>query len=84
MQAVWIDSPKTCYSHNGQELGGILGVSPISPTVPSSGSSDLYKYSIRTLTFCPISSCIVNILLKFILEKKLKYFVFSACLSNYN
>ena len=26
-----------------------------------------------------ISSCIVNILLKFILVKKLKYFAFSAC-----
>ena len=24
MQAVWIDSPKTCYSHNGQELGELL------------------------------------------------------------
>ena len=33
-----------------------------------------------TLTFCPISSCIVNILLKFILVKKLNYFVFGGLL----
>ena len=49
MQAVLVDSPKTCYSHNGQELGDILGVAPSSPTAPSSDGSDLYKYSIRTL-----------------------------------
>ena len=52
MQAVWIDVPKTCYSHNGQELGDILGVAPISPAAPSSGGSDKHTIVLFTFVLC--------------------------------